>query len=249
MRKVLVVLGVGVLSFPLLFVIWLLLAVRLPKMDALTMQMPMSVRSIVANAAAGEMGWGKGAKPKLERVIRIDPQNASAWTGLCESYFGGPERSADVQTCQKAVTLDPTAGNYNGLGVAQERAGDNCAAEDAYTEAASKASSSGSYGYTERMGRAALLCGKAYDARAGFEAAIDVEKRQLAAPDADDDEDEVADEKQDLLTDREYLIVTANRLSDRKLAETTCSEAHPGWKGCACSLDAKGKVACAEAVR
>jgi hypothetical protein len=244
LRKVLVVLGVGVLSFPLLFVIWLLLAVRLPKMDALTMRMPMSVRSTVAASVLTNVPWGKKGSQGIDRVIALDSENADAWSRRCTNLWKDAG-AAQLQACEKAVALQKTAPNLNNLGRAQEKMGDECAAEESFTQASSAASSGTDYTYVENMGRASLRCGKAYDARAGLETAINLESRNLRAP--DQDEDDIADYKEDQLADREYLIVTFDRMHDSANAQTTCSVAHPDWKGCACSLDAKGKVACVEA--
>ena len=124
--------------------------------------------------------------------------------------------------------------------------GDSCAAEESFTKASGKGSRETAYTYVENMGRAALRCGQYYDARAGLEAAIDLEGR--SAKDTDNwDDDEIADFKKDQMTDREYLIVALNRLHQNDLAKETCSAAHPDWAGCACDLDKKGDVSCAEA--
>jgi hypothetical protein len=247
LRKVLVVLGVGVLSLPLVFVLWLLVAVRSPKMDSLTMRTPMSVRTAVAAAAVSSVPWGKEHLKGLQRVLALDPENAEAWGQVCKFQLIGETTPMRLQACQKAVALSSTAGNWEGLGEVQEAMGDECAAEESFTQASTKGSGGLAYAYVESMGRASLRCGKPYDARAGLEAAIDLETRNLKEPDQEDDD--IADYKEDQRTDREYLVVTFDRLHDAAHAKSTCSEAHPDWRGCACSLDAKGKVACAEAGR
>jgi hypothetical protein len=243
-RKVLLAVAVGVLSLPLIFVLWLLAAVRLPKLDAMTVQMPDSVRSTVANAALENVKAGKGWLPGLKRVIALDPHNVKAWDRLCSWDSNNEDGPKGMKDCQIALSLDDSAFNWDNLGEFQEKAGHECAAEDSYTKASSRGSSGTYYGYVEHLGRASLLCGKNYDARAGLAAAIDLEGRSLKESDND-----IADYKSDQLTDREYLIVTLDRLHDTVGAKAVCSAAHPDWKSCACTLDVKGKVACVEAAQ
>jgi hypothetical protein len=245
-RKVLVGLGVGVLSLPLVFVLWLLVAVRLPQMDAFTIRMPSGVRSTVADVAMDRVPYGKAGLAGTHRVIALNPENQRAWDRLC----GWESQDADahgLKDCEKAVSMDDSAGNWDDLGEAQEAARNECAAADSYTKAASKGSSGLYYGYAEHLGRASLRCGNYYDARAGLAAAIDLEGKEIKDPDAD--EEDIANDKASQLTDREYLIVTMDHLQDADGAKASCSSAHPDWKGCACKLDAKGEVACVEAAK
>ncbi|MES2391312.1 MAG: hypothetical protein V4555_06715 [Acidobacteriota bacterium] len=244
MRKGWWIAGIVVLCLPLVLATWLMLAARWPKMDAMTMQMPMGVRSLVAEVALPKAGWGKQARSALERVTRLDPQNRSAWSRECTFYLGSANGQTDVSVCKTAISLENSAENWDGLGRAQERVGDECDAADSFTKA-SGMESNGSYGYVEQMGRAALRCGKLYDARAGLEAAIDVEAKAIQVP--DQDSDDVDSTKEDQTTDRDYLIVTFDRMHLGELAAQTCSASHPEWKGCSCNLDAKKEVSCTEA--
>jgi hypothetical protein len=239
-------LGVVVVCLPMLVMGWLLLAARWTKMDALTMRMPIGVRSTIAQIAMQSIQWGKGQRPEFERVNRIDPANADAWSGRCTSYFGESERSADVATCITAVKVDASAATYDGLGDAQQRAGDVCAAEESFTRAASVNSGTHDYEYTERMGRAALRCGHLPSARAGLEVAVQHEDYRLKQEGKDDDE--IDDTKTDMLKDREFLVVVYQKLHEDALAKKACAEAHSDWKGCACAVDAK-TVTCEEAKR
>ena len=56
MRKVLWVVGIGVLCLPMLFVSWLLLASRWAKMDAVTVRAPAILRQTVAEGGVREEG-------------------------------------------------------------------------------------------------------------------------------------------------------------------------------------------------
>jgi tetratricopeptide (TPR) repeat protein len=243
-RKVLLAVAVCVLSLPLIFVLWLLMAVRSPKLDAITMQMPDSVRSTVADAAMENVKAGKGWLPGIKRVIALDPHNVKAWDDLCDWESDNEGGEGGVKDCRTALSLHDSAPNWDNLGELQEDAGDDCAAADSYTKASSLGSSGTYYAYVEHLGRASLRCGKNYDARAGLAAAIDLEDKSLKEDDNDDDD--IADYKADQLADREYLIVTLDRLHDTAGAKAVCSAAHPDWKSCVCKLDDKDEVACVD---
>lgn len=245
--RVLAVLGIGLLSLPLAFVLWLLLAVRWPKMDALTMQMPEGVRTTVANVAMDRVRYGEAGLAGIHRVLALDPENQRAWDRLCGWESEAGAGATGLKDCQKAVSLDDSAVNWDELGEAQEGVGDECGAADSYTKASSKGSTGLYYGYVEHLGRASLRCGNYYDARAGLAAAIDLEGKEIKDP--DEDEEDVADDKANQLVDQEYLIVTMGELHDADGAKKACSAAHPEWKGCSCKLDAKGEVDCVEAAK
>ena len=228
----------------MLFVIWLLAAVRWTRMDAWTLRMPTGVRRTVAQLAFQKVGWDKGSLPRLERVIVLDPKNADARGRRCTDYKDAEAAKAHVQTCQTAVALDATPENLDALGRAQEALGDPCAADASFTKAAGNTSEQ-AYLYVEDMGRAALRCGDLYGARAGLETAILQEDKSLK--ESDQDQEEIDDTKADQLTDREYLVVTLDRLHEQGLSKDACSAAHPDWAGCACALGAKGEVSCKDA--
>jgi tetratricopeptide (TPR) repeat protein len=215
-------------------------------MDAFTVKTPTEVRQAVAQLAFQKVGWGKGSFQRLERVILLDPQNAEAWGTRCTGFKDTEVAKMHLQTCETAVALNAAPQNLEGLGRAQEAMGDPCSADTSFTKAAGKTSEQ-TYLYVEDMGRAALQCGDLYGARAGFETAILQEDKSLKEP--DQDQDDLDDTKADQITDREYLIVTLDRLHETKLSKEACSAAHPDWSGCACALDAKGKVGCKESAR
>jgi tetratricopeptide (TPR) repeat protein len=247
MKRVWMVLGVVVVCLPMVFVGWLALAARWAKMDVVTMRMPVGMRQLVAQAAESDATWGKEGRAQQERVTRLDPKNSQAWSSRCGSFFGDTKRTADVSTCKVAVSLDGNAGNYNGLGDAQERAGDACGAEESFTRAASEDASSNDYAYTESMGRAGLRCGDLPGSRAGLETALEKAKKNLKGD--DDDDDEIADTKSDMLKDREFLVIVYQKQREPALAKTACSLAHPDWKGCTCELETGGDVKCEDVKR
>jgi hypothetical protein len=244
-RKIWWVLGIGPLCLPLMFVLWLVFAARWQKMDAVTIRMPMSLRQMVGATVLQGVPGGRKGLTQLRRVTVLDPDNAKAWARQCAWSIDPEPPQVQLQLCAKAASLDRSADNLNSLGSAQERAGDPCAAAATYTDAAQENMVEGEYVYVENMGRAALRCGDLYSAPAGLEAAISVQTKIVTDPNWD--EDELDDVKSDLQTDREYLIVTLDRLHESKAAKEVCRAAHPDWSGCACKLDAKGTVDCDDA--
>jgi tetratricopeptide (TPR) repeat protein len=239
------VLGVFVLCLPLLFVGWLLAAAHWSSMDASTLNAPESLRQMVASVILERTGNSLNQLASLQRVIRLNPDEGSAWTWLCSGYIPGNHPPSDLATCRRALALQPTSNNYNALGRLQELSGDECAAEDTFTKAAGKDASTGLYESAENMGRAALRCGDLYGSRAALEVAIGMQDKSLK--DSDLDEDEIAEIRKDRLSDNEYLVIVLDRLKLPTLARQACTEAHPDWSGCACLLDARGKAACQKA--
>ena len=241
MRKFLVVAGIGVLCLPMLFVGWLLAASQWAKMDALTMHAPDGMRSVVASLVMKKAGWGRDAFPMLERVMRLDPDNAEAWGRRCMVYSRGPQPEADVEACVKAVSLQPTPQMYTALGRADDRAGKECDAAEAFKTAVH--GQMRGYKAMERMGRAELKCGELPEAREGLETAVLLENDRLLGKGVT--AAQIPQVKADLLTDREYLIVAYDGLKEAKLAKQMCSVAHVGWKGCVCGMEG-GEVVCRE---
>lgn len=245
MRKTLWILFIFVLCLPMIFVGWLVLATRSARMDSTTMNLSPGLRSMVADGVLQAAGYGKKSLPSLYRVVMLEPDNSAAWDRLCAVESNAAPQHAIQQTCKTAVAMDDSADNWGSLGRAQEQRGDPCAADESFTKAASRAANEGAADYAESMGRAALRCGQYYDARAGLEAAIDLEAKEISDTKNWDD-DEIAEFKQDQLDDREYLILTLDHLHEAKAMKAACSLAHPGWAACACKLDDKGTVRCAE---
>ncbi len=246
MRKFLMVAGIGVLCLPMLFVGWLLAVSRWAKMDALTMHAPRPFRQTVAEIVLQKAGFGEKAEPAVDRALRLDPENANAWHRRCSSYVwdkGVPS----VKDCQMAVALGKEPRDYFNLGRAQDYAKDPCDAEDSYTQAVSATAANPNITYVESMGRAALRCGHVPAAKAGLQLAVDLDAKALNEPDQDDDE--IADSKKDMLENEEYLVIAYHWGKDDTLAGQACAAAHTGWKGCSCDLDARGIVACSEVKR
>jgi hypothetical protein len=192
-----------VVCLPLAFVLMIVIAARYPAMDALTIKLPAGIQTTVADLILQKTGYGRDSAKGIDRALRFDPENADAWTRRCQNNFDGT--TSDPATCRKAIALEPTAWNFNGLGAAQEKAKDFCAAEDSYTNAI-RAATNEAY-YLRNIARAALRCGHTGASVAGFEVAEGLDAKAAADPDDD------GDTKDDLLSDREYLAVAYNRTS------------------------------------
>ena len=243
MRKVLLVLGIAILCLPMLFVTWLLLASRWQKMDPTTAHAPLFLRQAVASVILQKTTYGKESLPRIDRILRLDPQNAEAWQRRCSASAWG--KSPNLKDCETAVKFAGGPGDYYNLGHIEEAAGDPCTAEDNYTEAVSKTSANPDTDYLEAMGRSALLCNHLPASRAGYEVAATTQQKWLNQSDLD--QDEIDDAKKNLLADQESLIVIYHRQHDDLLAGQTCTAAHPNWKVCSCDIDTKGAASCTEA--
>jgi tetratricopeptide (TPR) repeat protein len=225
-----------VLCLPLAFVLLLVVAARYPAMDAFTTKLPDGIQATVADLILQKAGYGKDSAKAIDRALRFDPQNPDAWSRRCH---GSPdEKTADQATCRKAIALEPTASNFNGLGAAQEQAKDFCAAEDSYTNAIREATNDAYY--LRNMARAALRCGHTGASVAGFEVAEGLDAKAAADPDEDDDV------KTDLLSDREYLAVAYDRTNQPVKGTAICTKAHTDWKICHCELT-ETSVRCSDA--
>jgi tetratricopeptide (TPR) repeat protein len=226
MRPVLWGLLVFVVCLPMAFVLLIIAAAKYPAMDALALNLPTSVRATVAELILRNAPYGNVSATLVDRAIKLDPENGDAWARRC--HGNGQETKYDQGACRKAIAIDPTAWNFNGLGTAQENAKDYCAAEDSYTNAI-KASANSSYSL-RNMARAALRCGHIGASVAGFEVAEGLDAKAAANPNDDDDV------KNDLLSEREYLAVVYDRTNQPAKSATICAKAHPEWKACHCEL-------------
>jgi tetratricopeptide (TPR) repeat protein len=235
MRLVLWGLLIFVLCLPLAFVLWVAAAAKYPAMDPFTMTLPAGVRATVAELTLRNAGYGKDSTKAIDRTITLDPDNTDAWSRRCQGTF---QIKGDVASCRKALSLDPSPLNYNGLGLAQENAKDFCAAEDSYTTAIRTLQNDAAL--LRNMARAALRCGHTPASVAGFEVAEDLDAKSTASPDDDGD-----DAKSDLVIDREYLTVAYDLSNQPAKAATTCAKAHATWKTCHCELT-DSTVKCAD---
>ena len=225
-----------IVCLPLAFVLLILAAAKYPSIDAFTTKLPAGIQTTVSDLILQKTGYGKDEAKGIDRALKFDPENADAWTRRCHNNFDGT--TSDPATCRKAISLQPSAWNFNGLGVAQEKAKDFCAAEDSFTSAI-RAAQNDAY-YLRNMARAALRCGHTASSVAGFEVAEGLDAKAAADPGDD------GDTKDDLLADREYLAVAYDRTSQPAKAAAICAKAHTGWKTCHCDLTETG-VKCAEA--
>ncbi len=243
MKRTLMVLGAVALCVPLAFMGWLVAAAKWTKLDATTVRMPMGMRQMVAQVVTQQAAWDD--RPTFARAVKLDPESALGWDGLCSSDGVAKDAKTELANCRKAVALSDNATDENHIGEAQEKLGETCASVDAYRKAS--VLSTGGWAYLDNMAQAALKCKDLPTARAGFEAAVENASKGLTNKDADDDTKQ--DAKESVSTDREFLIVVYDRMKEPQLADATCKVEHPEWKGCACAIDKDGDVDCAEKKR
>ncbi len=241
MRMVWFTLLVLVVCTPLVLVLLLFAEAKLPAMDRLTLAEPMSVRSTIAEIAMGNAGYGKDAEPKIGRVLKLDPANGDARSRECD-LASDAKRADAVTVCRAAVWTESNAPNHNSLGLALEKSGDPCGAEDSFTEANSQVNGGSSF-YLRNMGRAAYKCGRILYSVAEFGTAESLDAKSVADP--QEDADDLDDDKDSLKLDREWLVLVYSASKQPKQAAEACSKAHPEWKSCSCVLK-DGSVACSE---
>jgi tetratricopeptide (TPR) repeat protein len=225
-----------VVCLPLGLVLLIVAAAKYPAMDNFTLKLPADIQTTVGDLIMQKAGYGKDSTTRIDRALRFDPENADAWTRRCHENVNGT--TSDPATCRKAIALQPTAWNFNGLGAAQEKAKDFCAAEDSYTSAIRVATNEAYY--LRNMARAALRCGHTGASIAGFEVAEGLDAKAAADPDDD------GDTTDNLISDREYLAVVYDRTNQPAKATAVCTKAHTGWKTCRCDLTETG-VKCSDA--
>lgn len=232
MKRLLVTLGVCVLCLPMVFVVWLLLATKIPRMDALTMKMPLPVRSMIADIVLQER-----TKPATQRANRLDPDSIrraaalrkalSIRTGsISAEVYGSNGRQIDARKFAASASR-------------AEMTGDHCGAADEYANAVYEVQGDDSaYIYSEEMGKSAWLCGSVSGARKGFETAIAKQQRFLKRPNITDAE--VTEAHNDMLRDDDWLVLVYSKQHERALARQACSQSHPKWASCTCKLDGQG---------
>jgi tetratricopeptide (TPR) repeat protein len=220
---------------PLAFVALLLTASQVPATDRVTLKLPDGLRSTVAAAILSGKQYRLKQKD-FERVIRLEPNNATAWGRLCSFAVWPKVQPTALATCKRAAELDESSTSEANLARALEAAGDFCTAEDAYTYA-HRGMAVGDVDNLRGMGRSALQCGRIPASIAELEAARDLDLKSAAKPGDDDDED---DYKANLQLDREWLVLAYTSAKRPTEAAASCSQAHPEWKSCTCVLkDAK----------
>jgi hypothetical protein len=215
MRYVWFSLLVLVVCTPLVLVSMLFAEALLPSLDAVTLHEPMGVRKTIAQMAANQAGYGKDAPAKMDRVLRLDPENPEVWTRRCtDSTYPGegkPPRQDALQVCEHAAALDSSSYNWSNVGKAQEATGRYCDAQQSYARASEGITQSDA-GNSRAMGRAALLCGH----------------RDIATG---------------LQTDREWLTFAYANTRQPEQASKFCGLAHPDWQNCSCEV-VKGEIKC-----
>jgi tetratricopeptide (TPR) repeat protein len=219
-----------------MLVAWILLSVYTPALDSVTAHAPSSIRRRIGNLilSSGD------SIPSLTRGVRFDPENADGWLQLCYASENQPD--GGLKACQEAANHNSIAMADEYLGKAEEKVGNECKAEEVYTEAASKVANSGGYEYLQSMGRAALLCGDLPSSRAALEASVQNARNYLdRVPMGNDERASVTEE---LARSSHLLIVVYDRMKKPDLAVGMCKQAHADWKSCKCELDAKNKAVC-----
>jgi hypothetical protein len=220
---------------------------RFSALDPLTAHEPHPMRALVAGLAMRELG---PADNDVDRILRLDMQNARAWERRCTAAIG-PSPAASVFDCERAYELDSSAANLRAVGSAEESAGQVCDAEATYRQSYDKPDLSVRKPLVLRdEARAALECGHPQISLAALGQA---EQLDLAeSTDTPRDPTQVADPsaavRESLASDRGYLAVVYDRMHRPDKAKEMCTEANPGSPGCSCEL-AGSALICSQTTR
>jgi tetratricopeptide (TPR) repeat protein len=222
-------------AFVFILFVLVLFEARFPSLDPVTLHEPHFLRAAVADLAMRELG---PADNQVDRILILDFDNARAWERRCTAAIG-PSPASSVYDCQRAYDVDPSAANLRAVASAQEAAGEVCKAEASFRQAQEKPDLNVRKPLLLRdEARAALACGHP-------EVALDdlkqAEVLDLAeSTDTPRDPTQVADPsaaiRESLASDRGYMSVVYDRLSQSEKAKQMCTEANPSSPGCSCEL-------------
>jgi len=225
------------------FVFSLLIVVeaRFPSLDSLTVHEPRPVRSLVGRLALREDG---AADTGLDRVLRLDPNNARAWERRCTAFLGATQTEW-VSDCQHALKLQTSGANYRLMGSAQEQAGQYCAAEASYRAAETQPDMAGQRPFLLRdAARAAMDCGDTNVSLALLHTAEQLDQHSADIAQAPEESQRARD---GLSSDRGYMSVVYQQMNQPENAHRMCFEANPGYGDCSCQLTGSALV-CSPAV-
>jgi tetratricopeptide (TPR) repeat protein len=224
------------LVFVFIFSVVVIAEARFDSLDGLTVREPMPVRTLVGHLALREYGTDDNY---LERVLKIDPNNARAWERRCTALLGATQ-SDWISDCQHALKLEATGTNYRLMGSAQEQANEFCAAQASYHTALSKPDIAGVRPHLLRdEARAALACGDPATSLAVLHTAEEIDEStagNVAAP------GEINSARDGLASDYGYMAVVYDHINQPEKAREMCSEAYPGSETCNCQLTGTGLV-------
>jgi hypothetical protein len=209
---------------------------RFPSLDSLTLHEPRPMRSLVGHLALREYGAGDTG---LDRVLRLDPNNALAWERRCTAFLGATQAEW-VSDCQHALKLQANGANYRLVGSAQEQANQYCAAEASYRTAEAQPDMAGQRPFLLRdAARAALDCG---DASASLDMLRSAEQLDQRSADLAVAPDETQRARDGLSSDHGYMAVVYQQMNRPDKARHMCFEANPGYGDCSCQLTGTGLV-------
>lgn len=236
MRNVLV----GLAFTPLLVLVVLVAAIRAPWMDAVTVRMPMGVRTAVAGVILGQAEFGLKAIPALERVVRLEPDNAGGWQRICVTREASMAQRAVA--CQRAVDVAPTPWNYKAMAQLQEEQGNLSGAEETMRTAQARADTIDNEPalFLRELGRLELINGDMDKSLTDLLQAEKFDARDAEFAKKDDEESADA-----LETDRDYLMVLYDRRHEPEKSAAVCRKTMPkSDKPCGCTMNAKNALRC-----
>jgi hypothetical protein len=106
MRKALIVVGLSLVSLPLLLVVWYLAAMRWEPMDALAMAFPQGVRNTISHELVARANFDATGFPAARRAVKLNPASEDAWTMFCATGVSdGKDIDEALKACSRTASM------------------------------------------------------------------------------------------------------------------------------------------------
>jgi hypothetical protein len=105
MHKALVV-GLTLISIPLLLLGCFFVAVQWPPMDAITMSFPQGVRNIIGRELLAQANFGATGFSAARRAVKLNPASEEAWIMSCATGVkDGKDMEGALRACSRAASM------------------------------------------------------------------------------------------------------------------------------------------------
>jgi hypothetical protein len=109
MPKALVLVGLSLISLPLLLLVWFFAAVHWPPMDAITLLFPQDVRNMISRELLAGAKFDAKSFSAASRAVRLNPASEEAWTMYCATGVSdGKDLDGALRACSRAASMIQT---------------------------------------------------------------------------------------------------------------------------------------------
>jgi hypothetical protein len=120
MLKALVVVGLSLISMPLLFLVLFFVAVQWPPMDAVTMSFPQGVRNIISRELVAKANYDAKSFSAARRAVKLNPASEAAWTMFCAAGVrDGKDMDGALRACSRAASMIQTYNLFHSQVIAE----------------------------------------------------------------------------------------------------------------------------------